>query len=300
MQTTSKIFMVKPIRFGYNAQTAENNAFQRKSGYGREVQENALREFISYASLLRANGVSVVLAEDTIEPSTPDSIFPNNWFSSHEDGTLVLYPMFAPNRREERKDHFLKIIKSNFDVKRVVDLTHYETQGEFLEGTGSMVLDRVHKIAYACISPRTSETVLNDFCKELGYTPCMFHGFDEGGSPIYHTNVMMCVGTTYAIVCLDAITDQKEKEELKRTLESSGKRVMEISFSQMGSFAGNMLEVKGDGAKNLLIMSSTARKSLTTTQSRELSKTYKLLAPQIETIETNGGGSARCMLGEIF
>lgn len=300
MQTTSTVFIVKPVRFGYNPQTAESNAFQRRTGYGREVQEGALREFLAYAALLRANGVNIALAEDTEDPRTPDSIFPNNWFSTHEDGTLVLYPMATPNRRAERKEHFLNIIKRHFEVKRTIDLTHYEEEGLFLEGTGSLILDRENKIAYACHSPRTSTTVLDDFCSQMGYTPVTFKATDVNGTQIYHTNVMMNVGTTYAIVCLEAIEDEAERGAVLNSLEKTGKKVMEITLEQMGQFAGNMLELRSNEGKKLLIMSASARKSLTSEQNRELSKTYRLLSPQLETIETNGGGSARCMLAEIF
>lgn len=300
MQTTSTVFMVKPVKFGFNPQTAQSNAFQRKDGYGKSVQEAALREFLAYATLLRANGVNVALAEDTLEPRTPDSIFPNNWFSTHEDGTLVLYPMTAPNRREERKEHFLEIIKRHFKVTRTIDLTHFEEEGLFLEGTGSMILDREHKIVYACRSPRTNERVLEEFCSQLGYTPITFEAVDQNGQQIYHTNVMMSVGTTYSIVCLDSIAEMQEREKVVKSLESTGKKIVDISFQQMNNFAGNMLELVSTEGKKLLIMSATARKSLTPEQNRELSKTYRLLSPQLETIETNGGGSARCMLAEIF
>lgn len=300
MQTTSTVFMVKPVRFGFNPQTAQSNAFQKKEGYGIQVQEAALREFLAYATLLRANGISIALAEDTQEPRTPDSIFPNNWFSTHEDGTLVLYPMAAPNRRKERKGHFLEIIKKNFKVTRTVDLTHYEEEGLFLEGTGSMILDRENKIVYACRSPRTDMKVLDDFCTQLGYTPVTFESVDRNGQQIYHTNVMMCVGTAYAIVCLESIADPQERQNVVTSLEKSGKKIIEISFDQVNKFAGNMLELRNGEGKKFLVMSATARKSLTSEQNRELSKTYRLLSPQLETIETNGGGSARCMLAEIF
>lgn len=292
--------MVKPARFGFNPQTAESNAFQKKDGFGRAVQESALREFLAYTTLLRANGVNIALAEDTLEPRTPDSIFPNNWFTTHEDGTLVLYPMAAPNRREERKEHFLQIIRKSFKVTRTVDLTHYEEEGLFLEGTGSMILDRENKIVYACRSPRTCDKVLDDFCKELGYSPVVFEAVDQNGQQIYHTNVMMAVGTAYAIICLDSIADQGEREKVVASLEKTGKKILGISLEQMGQFAGNMLELQSNEGKKLLVMSATARKSLTPEQNRELSKTYRLLSPQLETIETNGGGSARCMLAEIF
>ncbi len=298
MQTTSKVFMVKPIRFGYNNQTAENNAFQKK-GFEKDAQINALREFMAYVSLLKANGIQVAVAEDTEFPYTPDSIFPNNWFTTHSDGTLVLYPMFAQNRRNERKSEFLDIIRKNFEVKRVVDLTHWEDEGLFLEGTGSMILDRCNKIVYACRSPRTCDKVLNDFCKQLGYTSVVFDAADKDGNEIYHTNVMMCLGTKYAVICLDAI-EKSYRDVVVESLNKTDKTIIDISFDQMNNFAGNMLEVHNNLNKSFLVMSGTARKSLTQEQTRVLSSYSRLLSPQLDFIEINGGGSARCMLAELM
>lgn len=299
MQTTSKVFMVMPVRFGYNPQTAANNAFQKK-GYENGAQVNALREFMSYVSLLKANGVSVVIAEDTEYPFTPDSIFPNNWFTTHEDGTLVLYPMFAENRRKERKGDFTDLIHRNFDVKRVVDLSHWESEGLFLEGTGSMILDRDNKIVYACRSPRTSDRVLEDFCKQLGYTSLMFDAVDQNDCQIYHTNVMMCLGIDFTVICLDAIKGEESRKSVIDSLEKTGKKIVGISFEQMNRFAGNMLEVKGTYDRRLLVMSGTARKSLTPAQTREFSSRCRILSPELDFIEANGGGSARCMLAELY
>lgn len=298
MQTTSRVFMVKPARFAFNPQTGENNAFSRP---GREssAQENALREFTSYVALLRANKIDVVIAEDTPHPHTPDSIFPNNWFSTHEDGTLVLYPMHAVNRRNERKPEVLDVLRKNFEVRRVVDLTWWENDGFFLEGTGSMVLDRDNRIAYACKSYRTSERVLDDFCKQMDYTPVFFEAYDRNGVAVYHTNVLMALGTAYCVICTESIRPE-DRERVLSSITAGGRKILDITFDQLESFAGNMLELSSPSGRPVLVMSATARKSLTTEQSRELSATYKLLSPQLDYIETHGGGSARCMLAELF
>lgn len=298
MQTTSKVFMVKPVRFGYNPQTAGNNAFSRP-GRENSAQENALREFTSYVALLRANKIDVVIGEDTSTPHTPDSIFPNNWFSTHEDGTMVLYPMSTLNRRHERKEELLEVIRKNFEVRRLIDLTWWENDNLYLEGTGSMVLDRENKIVYAAKSQRTSEKVLEDFCKQMCYTPVYFEAYDRQGVAIYHTNVMMSVGTAYAIVCMESIRPE-DRDRVRTSIMDSGKKILDISFGQLGHFAGNMLEVHNTEGRPILVMSASARKSLTTEQNRELSAHYKLLSPQLDYIETHGGGSARCMLAELF
>ena len=298
-QTTSKVFMVKPVCFGFNEQTAGNNAFQ-KEGFNQGAQEKALKESNDFVSLLRENGIEVAIAEDTLEPKTPDSIFPNNWFSTHSEGKLVLYPMFAPNRRAERKDVFLEEIKKNFDCKKIVDLTKWENEGKFLEGTGSMVLDRVAKVAYACKSPRTCEEVFNDFCKKLEFTPLLFNAVDKNDKMIYHTNVLMCIGSTFAVVCTDSIKDKEECKKVVKSLEKSGKKVVKITFDQMEHFAGNMLEVKNKEGKRFLIMSQTAFDCLTDEQKDYLGKECTILHPRIECVEVNGGGSARCMMAELF
>lgn len=290
--------MVKPVRFGYNPQTAGNNAFSRP-GHENSAQENALREFTSYVALLRANKIDVVIGEDTSTPHTPDSIFPNNWFSTHEDGTMVLYPMSTLNRRHERKEELLEVIRKNFEVRRLIDLTWWENDNLYLEGTGSMVLDRENKIVYAAKSQRTSEKVLEDFCKQMCYTPVYFEAYDRQGVAIYHTNVMMSVGTAYAIVCMESIRPE-DRERVLGSIRDSGKKVLDISFDQLEHFAGNMLELRNTEGRPILVMSASARKSLTIEQNRELSAHYKLLSPQLDYIETHGGGSARCMLAELF
>ena len=264
LQTTDTVLMVRPVAFGFNEETAVNNAFQKK-GKEADIPDLARKESDSYIELLEENGITVITVEDTQEPHTPDSVFPNNWFSTHDDGTLVLYPMFAKNRRLERKPSALEAIQENFDVKRTIDLTHYEEEGMFLEGTGSMVLDRVNKIAYACRSPRTSETVLEDFCNQLGYTPILFDAADANGTQIYHT-----------------------------------KTIVEITFDQMGHYAGNMLEVHNKKGEPCLIMSQTAFNSLSDEQIEFLKSRMTLISPALDCIEENGGGSARCMIAEIF
>lgn len=291
--------MVKPVRFGYNPQTAGDNLFQKR-GFEEGAQENALREFTNYASLLKANKIDVVIAEDTERPYTPDSIFPNNWFTTHDDGTLVIYPMFAVNRRNERKDRVIEAIYQNFDVKRVVDLTWWETENQFLEGTGSMILDRVNKIVYAGRSPRTCEPVLENFCQEMGYRPILFDAVDSRGGLIYHTNVMMSLGNRFAILCTEAIRDPEQKKIVLDSLEKTGKRIIDLTLDQIDHYAGNMLRLNTTDGKEVLVMSATARKSLTPEQSKLLNGYFRILSPQLDFIEANGGGSARCMLAELF
>ena len=298
-QITSNVFMIEPVCFEYNKQTAENNPFQ-KEGFEIGAQEKALIEFNNFLKILKDNNVNVVVAKDTPTPKTPDSIFPNNWFSTHEGGILVLYPMFAQNRRDERKQIFIDEIKKNINCKSIIDLTVWENKGKFLEGTGSMVLDRVNKIAYACKSPRTCEEVFNDFCSKLGFSPILFNAVDKNKTMIYHTNVLMCIGSTFAILCDDSIPDEKEKAMVIESLEKSGKRIIKISLEQLKNYAGNMLEIKNKDGKRLLVMSQTALDSLNNEQKEYLEKECKILHPKIECIEVNGGGSARCMLAELF
>ena len=242
MQSTSNILMIRPVAFGFNTQT-EGNTFQHHAD-GESVQEMALAEFDGFVRKLRLNHINVVVIEDTLKPHTPDSIFPNNWVSFHEDGSVYVYPMQAENRRNERRDDILDVLSTQFDIKEINDLTFTEDRGEYLEGTGSMVLDRDHKLAYACLSIRTNPKALGIFCNESGYEPITFHGFDEHANPIYHTNVMMCVAEKFVVVCLESISDSLERDKLVNSLKKTGKEIIEISFGQMKNFAGNMLEVK--------------------------------------------------------
>ncbi len=299
MQSTSKILMIRPIKFGFNEQTSTNNAFQVK-GFEQDAAIKAGAEFDAFVEMLRAQDVEVVVIEDTPQPHTPDSIFPNNWFSTHQGGTLVLYPMFAPNRRLERKPTVLDFLKQNKNVKRIVDLTYFEGENKFLEGTGSMVPDRDSNLIYACKSIRTNQEVLEKFCDELDFDYLLFDAFDQAGNPIYHTNVMMSVCTKFVVVCLDAIKDLDERASLIELAEENDKEVIEISLEQMAQFAGNMLEVRSKSGELLLVMSKTAKESLDQEQIEKLESYCKIIAPNLSTIENNGGGSARCMIAELF
>lgn len=298
MQTTSHILMIRPVNFGFNAETAVNNAFQVASTDGF-IQERALKEFDDFVALLRLNGVDVTVIDDKPEPHTPDSIFPNNWISFHEDGTLCLYPMFAENRRKERNPEVIDLIAERFKVLRLIDFSHYENEKIYLEGTGSMVLDRDKKIAYACLSPRTDYLILNDFCEKLGYRAEVFDSFDNSGQPVYHTNVMMCVADKYIVICLESIPAQHEKNHLIQTIKYADKAIIPITLDQMNHFAGNMLQVNNNKEEKLLIMSTQAFESLSPDQVVRLSSFNKIIHSRLNTIETNGGGSARCMMAEI-
>lgn len=293
--TTDTILMVRPAAFAFNEETSESNAFQQR--LDGDVAQRAVEEFDSYASMLRSNGITVDVLQDTPKPSTPDSIFPNNCFSTHGD-TLVLYPMCAPNRRLEREKLRAALEKYNFT--RLVDLTAFESVGKFLEGTGSLVLDRENLIAYACISPRTDASLVEQWADTMGYTPVMFCASDFGGTAIYHTNVMMHIGSGYAVVCLDAVSDAAQRNMISDTISKSGKEIIHISMEQMNLFAGNMLQLHNDKGEDLLVMSRSALMSLTRLQIEALEKYTRILAPEIPIIETVGGGSARCMIAEIF
>ena len=297
-QTTNHILMIRPVDFKFNEQTAGNNKFQIASTE-TNVQTEALKEFDAFVDLLRKNNVDVTVVDDTLQPETPDSIFPNNWVSFHEDGSVYLYPMFSENRRLERRKEILDGLKENFEVNHVSDLSFYERQHAFLEGTGSMVLDRTNKIAYACLSVRTDEEVLNNFCMLTGYEPVAFQAVDGSNFPIYHTNVMMCIGDRFAVICLDSIRDPEEKLNVTISLKGSGKEIIEISLEQMNKFAGNMLQVTNAENESLLVMSEQAFLSLTAEQIAALEEYSRIIYAPLYTIEKNGGGSARCMLAEI-
>jgi len=290
--------MIRPVDFKFNEQTAGNNKFQVASTES-DVQSQALKEFDGFVQLLRQNDIDVSVVDDTLQPETPDSIFPNNWVSFHEDGSIYLYPMFSENRRLERRKEILEGLRDKFEVNHVSDLSFYEMQYAFLEGTGSMVLDRVNKIAYACLSVRTDEEVLQNFCMLTGYEPISFQAVDGTNFPIYHTNVMMCIGDRFAVICLDSIPDQEEKLAVTMSLTSSGKEIIEITLDQMNHFAGNMLQVANQSGESLLVMSEQAYLSLTTDQISSLENYARIIYAPIYTIEKNGGGSARCMLAEI-
>lgn len=291
--------MIKPVAFDFNAETSVNNAFQQQ-GSNEQAQEKAEAEFDGFVQKLTSAGIDVTVVQDTPIPHTPDSIFPNNWISFHHDGSIVLYPMFAVNRRAERKQNVFDTIQKKFAIKHTIDFTEREHQNRFLEGTGSMVLDRDNRIAYACISPRTEKTLFEEWCVQLGYKPCSFHSVDENGGEIYHTNVMMCVADQYVVICLDSIRNTAERNLVTYTIAKSNKMLIEISYSQMNHFAGNMLQVKNKKGEKIVVMSSQAYKALSTEQVKTIESFNRIIHSDLTTIETNGGGSARCMMAEIF
>ncbi|MCY7352141.1 MAG: amidinotransferase, partial [Cytophagaceae bacterium] len=263
------------------------------------AQNDALREFDEMVRQLRAVGVDVIVVEDTSEPYTPDSIFPNNWVSFHNNGTVILYPMQAENRRLERRRDILDQIEERFYINRLVDLTAFEEEGKFLEGTGSMVLDRKFKVAYACLSPRTGDDVLDAFALQMNYEIVKFNAVDANGKAVYHTNVLMCIGDLFAVVCLEAIPDPDEKLMVRSTLDMTGRQIIEITLDQMNRFAGNMLQVKTKRGGNLVVMSTQAHESLTPRQIDALDDYVTVIHVDLSMIECNGGGSARCMMAEV-
>ncbi|MXS71114.1 amidinotransferase [Flavobacteriaceae bacterium W22] len=303
MQTTDTVLMIEPIAFGYNAETAENNYFQVEQKEA-DIQSKALAEFKVFVEKLKNKGINVITIKDTIDPHTPDSIFPNNWVSFHRDGKVVLYPMFASNRRVERREDIIETIKQKgFEVSELDDWSLPETQGHFLEGTGSMIFDHDNKIAYGSVSLRLDENLFREFCAKYGFKPVVFHSFQTVGNerlPIYHTNVMMCVADRFVVICLNCIDDEIERDMVAETIKKSGKEIIEISEKQMQQFAGNMLQVQNTDGKKFLIMSQTAYQSLEQNQIENIEKYCEIIYSDLNTIEVNGGGSARCMLAEIF
>lgn len=297
--------MVEPIAFGFNAETAVNNYFQLKDNVAEyRIQQLALQEFIRMVEILRSKGINVITVKDTETPHTPDSIFPNNWISFHEDGSIAIYPMYAKNRRAERREDILGSLKeSGYIITYTVDYSKYEKENKYLEGTGSMVLDRAGHIAYAALSERTDKELFNLFCKEFGYKPFFFHANQTVGNkrePIYHTNVMMCIGDKYVIICLDSIDDKSERNALKHSFAESQKEIIDISENQMHCFAGNMLQVRNKDEETFLVMSQTAYNCLTDNQKKRISYYNEIISVSIPTIERYGGGSARCMMAEVF
>lgn len=306
-QITSSIMMIRPVAFRFNEQTAVNNYYQQilEGVTADQVQVQAQNEFDTFVEKLRAKGVEVVVVEDSLEPNTPDSIFPNNWISFHEDGRIGLYPMCAENRRLERREDVLTILKEqhNFVVNEVIDFSHYESKDIFMEGTGSMLLDRVNKIVYAALSLRTDATILADFCEEFGYTSVVFTSNQTVGAErlaIYHTNVMMCLGEDFAVLCADTVDDEMERKALITSLENTGKEVIYISEAQKHRFAGNMLQVQNKTGEKFLVMSASAHQSLHANQVEQIEKHCQILSSSLDTIEACGGGSARCMMAELF
>lgn len=303
MQTTDTVLMIEPIAFGFNEETAKNNYFQSEQK-GFDIQFKALSEFKMFVEKLRGKGINVITIKDTLDPHTPDSIFPNNWVSFHNDGKVVLYPMFASNRRVERREDIIETIKKQgFEVMEIDDWSLPETQGHFLEGTGSMIFDHDHKIAYGSVSLRLDENLFREFCEKYGFTPVVFHSFQTVGEerlPIYHTNVMMCVADQFVVICLDCIDNELERSKVIETIKNSGKEIIEISEDQMQRFAGNMLQVNNKEGQKFLVMSETAYQSLSPDQISAIEKYCEIIYSDLNTIEMNGGGSARCMLAEVF
>jgi hypothetical protein len=301
-QSAAAVLMVRPARFGCNPQTAESNAFQAKPEMlaGEDLQGIALREFHGLAEALERAGVEVLIAPDSAQPPKPDAIFPNNWVSFHHDGTVALYPMLAPNRRWERRDEILQQVVSNggFRVSRTVDLTHRESEDKYLEGTGSVVLDRVHRIAYACSSPRTDLDVLGEFAQQLDYELMTFDAVDAGGAAIYHTNVLMAIGTGFAVVCSESIVNDAHRTAVLSKLRTTAHAIVEITPAQMAHFAGNVLELAAPKGR-VIALSATALGCLTPAQRRALESQGTLIPAEIPTIERVGGGGVRCMLAEI-
>ncbi|MCZ8169375.1 MAG: citrulline utilization hydrolase CtlX [Flavobacterium sp.] len=305
-QTTNAILMIRPVAFRMNEQTAVNNYYQKVlDGLSPEtVNAKAQQEFDAFVQKLRLVGVDVTVVDDTLEPNTPDSIFPNNWISFHETGDVVLYPMFAENRRAERREDILDLLEDKgFVVNDIMDYTSAEADNIFLEGTGSLLLDRQNGKAYCALSPRADEELMIEFCEDFEYTPVIFEAFQTVGGTrklIYHTNVMMCIGDTFAVICADSIDDKKERKMVLDSLRSDEKDLILITEDQVNNFAGNMLEVKGSEGKRYLVMSSSAYQALTKKQIAQIEQHVTILHSSLDTIEACGGGSARCMMAEVF
>lgn len=303
-QSTNTVVMIRPIIFGSNEQTAVNNYFQQSDSLGIDrASEVAMREFDGFVAKLRSHGVNVVVWQDNPEPYTPDAIFPNNWVSFHENNAVYLYPMFAPNRRLERL-HDLKdrLALEGYEISEIHDLSKFENDGAYLEGTGSMVLDRVNKVAYAALSERTSLLVLKNWARISGFEFVAFNAFHNANSqrlPIYHTNVMMSICSDVAVVCLDSIDDLNERTRVKESL-GRFREVLELTENQIEEFAGNMLELKNNKGKKLLVMSQRAYQSLLPEQLTVLNRHVEIVSSPLDTIEKLGGGSARCMIAEVF
>ncbi len=302
-QTTPHVLMVRPANFAFNEETAASNAFQSRDGKlsAAEMRERAMHEFDGFVAQLRAAGVDVIVAEDTSVPVKPDAVFPNNWVTFHQEGFVVTYPMFAPTRRLERSDAIIEsVLKNGFHSDQRLNFETSEQFDHFLEGTGSIIFDHQHRLAYACLSPRTDAALLEELCQAIGYQKVVFHAVDGNGQDIYHTNVMMALGESFVVICLDSVRDVSERKMLEEKFRETGKEIVDISLAQMNSFAGNMLQVRNREGQTILVMSSQAYRTLTPAQIEKLEGHTQLLHAPIDTIETYGGGSARCMMAEVF
>jgi hypothetical protein len=299
-QISESIFMVRPAHFGYNEQTAESNSFQNIVQDITDISLKAIAEFDTAVATLKEAGIEVWVIEDTTDVIKPDAIFPNNWISTHEDGTIVIYPMLTPNRRAERRNDVVEKLQAQYQVSKLVDLSNYESQRQFLEGTGSIVFDHEARLAYACLSPRTDLPVLQHLCREIGYQPIVFHSEDEYGKAIYHTNVIMGMGMGFVVICLESVKNKQEQELLVKHFEQSDKEIIDISFEQVKFFAGNVLALKNNNDLQVLALSLSALNVLTDEQKKQLDKYCQILPLNIPTIETIGGGSVRCMMAQNF
>jgi len=299
MQCTSTLLMVRPVSFGFNEQTAGNNHFQDREISHHPVHLQALKEFEMMVEMLKNHEIEVLVVNDTPEPAKPDAVFPNNWFSCNNNA-IYLFPMYALNRRTEKRKDIIEEVKKKTGITAIHDMSHHEKNSAFLEGTGSMVCDHQHKIIYACLSERTDEQLLKEYAVFTGYSTCSFSAADKNGREIYHTNVMMCIGEHFAVVCADAITNKEERHAMINKLELTGHEIILISHDQINSFAGNMLQVNSKAGVPFLLMSKTAASSLNPSQLTELKKYISPLVADVTTIEKAGGGSVRCMVAELF
>ena len=303
-QSTNSILMIRPNNFGFNEETSNDNHYQNKEFFESNSNKNAQKEFDNMVNNLKQNGISVHVFQDDKNDYTPDSIFPNNWVSFHENGDVGLFPMYAKNRRLERRPEVLEFLETKgFAISNIVDYSSAESENKFLEGTGSMILDRENRIAYCSISNRSNEDLFIEFCEDFEFTPVIFNSFQSVGDkrlPIYHTNVMMCVATDYVIICLDSIDDKKQRKNVSNFIIESGKKLIEISEKQVESFAGNMLELINENGESILVMSKSAEDSLDENQRNTITNHSRIISCDINTIEVCGGGSTRCMMAEIF
>lgn len=300
-QNSNYIMMVRPASFGFNTETAANNAFQSQVDLSNDaIQAKALQEFDQFVEKLRDNGINVLVIEDSKNPPKPDAIFPNNWFCTLDNGDVYLFPMFAPNRRIERRPEILEQIGQQFEIKQTIDWSDSEKENKFLEGTGSIIFDHENKLAYACLSERTDKSLLEKYCDSIQYQPIAFHSADANNFPIYHTNVMLHIGKNYAVVCLESIKDETEKAFLIQSFEKTNHQIIDITLAQVQAFAGNMLQVATNMGKLVTLMSQKSLDSLTSQQVSDISAHSQILPIYIPTIETIGGGSVRCMMAELF
>lgn len=300
MQFTNNVLLVKPARFGFNEQTAPSNAFQKNIHTSFSNIAEAIKEFDRMQLQLSESGINTLVIEDSKDPIKPDAVFPNNWISLHKNGTIILYPMEAVNRRWERRPEIIDILKNSFEVNQVIDFSNPEEKGKYLEGTGSIVFDHQNNLAYAAISTRTDKQLFDELCALIKYKGISFHSFDANRKPIYHTNVMMCIGNKFSAICLETISDSAEKALVRKSLEDTNHEVIEITMDQMKKFAGNMLQLQNKEGKYILALSNSAYEALSNDQKNKINHYTEMLPLKIPTIETIGGGSVRCMIAENF